>query len=447
MTPRPIPRHLVAVVFIIVVLLSLTCAALAAGPQYNPLYAFNTRSVGNYPTGVVGDANGNLYGVTFEGGTANLGTIYELSPPAQQGQSWTESVLYNFTGGQDGGNPYVELTLDKSGNLYGSSQGGVNSHTATIFELSPNGGSWTFTPIYSFPASYGTPFTIGSSLIFDQSGNLYGEVAAPSSSALGFVYELSPPAQAGGAWTEATLYTFQGANVGEDGTWPSGGLSFDAQGNLYGTTEEGGVPGRKQCNSAGCGIVFELSPPAQPGGAWTETILYRFLAQTDGGNPEGGVAFDKSGNLFGTAFDGGDGVFTAGSGVVFELTPGNGTWIETVIYTFDAAKGAGLKGPSAGVILDPSGRVYGTTFSSRNLNCTLLPCGGVFALVPPKQAGGEWTEFNLHVFSGPPDGDEPNGRLYLGKNALYGVTEYGGDENTKQCKDAGGCGLIFQITR
>jgi uncharacterized repeat protein (TIGR03803 family) len=143
--------------------------------------------------------------------------------------------------------------------------------------------------VYSFQGSL-DGYRPSASLVADADGNLYGTTAFGGSSS-GTVFELSPPATADGAWTGTVLYAFQGGS--NDGAFPMGTLVFDKQGNLYGTTEEGGPQGT--------GTIFELSPPATAGVAWTEAILWIFpQGLLRGYSPAGKLVIDASGNLYGT---------------------------------------------------------------------------------------------------------------------------------------------------
>jgi len=153
---------------------------------------------------------------------------------------------------------------------------------------------------------------------------------------------MTPPSAPGGAWTETVLYSFGASST--DGNVPVTGVIFDANGNLYGTTNAGG--------NFGNGTVYELSPPAAVGGAWTESVIYSFTGGTDGDTPWGNLTLDKSGNLYGTTLTGG----------VYKLAPpsGSGSWTETTLYHFPGASNDGVE-PQAGVLVDPSGNLYGTT--------------------------------------------------------------------------------------
>jgi len=259
-------------------------------------------------------------------------------------------VLYSFVSGTSP-TPTTSLALDNAGNLFGITHPYGNYPTA--FELSPNSnGTWTETTLYIFCIGQNCPNgeSPDGTLVLDSKGDLYGTAAfggAPCANGFvgcGVIYELLPPSLPGGAWTETVLYSFCQVEDCEDGISPSGKLTFDRLGNLYGTTETGGV--------GGSGTVFELSPGSD--GTWTETTLYSFCASAgclDGGYPYEGVAFDKSGNLYGTTSGGG----STGYGTIFKLSPG-ASWIETVLYTFIPPPGTYGKNTAAGpVSIDPLG--------------------------------------------------------------------------------------------
>jgi len=432
------------------------------------LYNFSGGSDGQNPHGMLAfDAVGNLYGTTASGGSGNWGTVFELSP-GSDGQ-WSESVLWRFTGGGDGEYPESGVLIGGSGQLYGTAtSGGGSTENGTVFELTPStGGHWTETTLTNFPYTgggspvgnlisdssgnfYGTAdyggthgygtvyelspsaegtwkettlynFTTGlgggaspSSLIFDASGNLYGETARGGAQGRGLVFELSP--SSGGNWTEKDLYSFKGD---KDGGNPFGGLIFDGAGTLYGTTEFGGSTG---CGSA-CGTVFEVMPSAN--GPWVETVLYQFTGGSDGGSPAAGLVFDEAGNLYGTTEYGGEPDFecASGCGTVFKLSPGSaGGWTETVLHQFTGYTGDGAF-PAAGLILDSSGNLYGTTTygGTHTLDCS-IGCGAVFELSP---ASGGWTESTLSKFTGG-NGFYPLAGVILDSGGnLYGTSEGG----------------------
>jgi len=261
------------------------------------------------------------------------------------------------------------------------------------------------------------------------------------------VFFLVTPSPTFAAAIEKVLYSFCSASGCADGSGPSSGPIFDAAGNLYGTTYAGGA------NNSG--TVFQLTPGA--GGTWTETVLYSFCSSTqctDGAGPSGGLIFDAAGNLYGTTQAGGAfgpncGRFTSGCGTVFMLTPtGSGTWIETVLHSFNDNGKDGVV-PFAGLIFDAKNRLYGTT-SSGGANkapvCGGDGCGTVFEL--KTGAGGKWTETVLHSFchvdgcAG--DGFQPLAGLILDKAGnLYGTTNLG--IPTGRCHGGAGCGTVFEL--
>ena len=198
------------------------------------------------------------------------GTVFEMTP--KEGGGWTEKVLHNFGNGTDGAYPEAGLIFDAAGNLYGTTAYGGPHGYGTVFEMTPNGsGGWTEKVLHYFGnGSDGlSPY---SGLIFDAVGNLYGMTMGGGSSDNGTVFELTP--SEGGNWTEKVLHNFGGYN-GPNGCFPSSGLIFDAAGNLYGTTTQGG--------DHGVGIVFEMTPKV--GGGWTEKTLHNFGTAWTGNTP------------------------------------------------------------------------------------------------------------------------------------------------------------------
>ena len=305
--------------------------------------------------------------------------------------------------------------------------------------VSPASASWKEKVLYSFQGIPDGSLPIGA-VVFDPQGNLYGATqdggsdSCRSANQCGTVFQLVPPAKKGDPWTETVLYVFKG-NASNDGTTPFGGLVIDSAGNLYGTTGYGGTGGCILLGSKlGCGTVFELSPPPTQGGAWTETILYSFKGGKDGYLPNGDLAFDGAGNLYGaTAFGGGHGTacgdaFYQYCGTVFELSPPSakgGQWTEKVLHGFRGGKDGA--NPNGGLVLDSAGAVYGTTRIGGDLEgeCSPNGCGAVFKLTPPVAKGGTWTEGVLHRFDGQ-DGATPDAGVIFGGNGdLYG-TAYAG---------------------
>jgi uncharacterized repeat protein (TIGR03803 family) len=356
----------------------------------------------------------------------------------------TQTVLYNFQGihtkKADGANPEGGVIADSAGNLYGTTNvGGACSFDTRqgcgiVYELSNSGGTWSETILYTFTGGADGAFPTGN-LVFDASGNLYGEAAAAGASTAcsdgcGTIFELSPSSS--GTWTFSVIYNFTGISSG-DGSAPTGGLIFDASGNLYGTATDGGT-GTSNCG-IGCGEVFELSPSS---GGWTKTTIYNFPGGSTGEFPIGGVIFDPAGNLYGTLAQGGSfnvngGCSGVGCGTVFRLMKVSGGWRFGLLYTFQGPRGLL---PQNGVVMDAAGNLYGTTVgggSAKN--------GEVFELSPT--AVGQWKQTLLHSFSGntSTDGFNPQALSIDASGNIYGMS------NTVAFKLSPGStgGWIFQI--
>jgi uncharacterized repeat protein (TIGR03803 family) len=433
-----------ATILIAVVMLAahVFAAEPASEPAFAPvekvLHSFSGAPDGANPTSsLVADAAGNLYGTSTLGGTdsaCDCGTVFELSPPAVASGSWTETVLYSFKGGNgDGKIPKGTLTFDKSGNLYGTTEEGGPDNPGTVFELTPpatHGAAWTEKVLFFFPSSGSGGRWPPGNLIFDGKGNLYGTTVsggAIQGCICGTVFELTPPATKGGTWTESLLYTF--GSVAHDGLQPGPGIVLRS-GALYGTTQIGGA------NQVG--TVFEL---AQNAGIWTETILYSFAGETGGSVPAGGLIFDTAGNLYGTVRSGGNpnSVCLEGCGLVFELSPpttsGN-PWEETALYTFNGSTDGGT--PLGGVVHDTVGNLYGTA-AAGGAEGSAGNNGVVFKLTRPAVAGGTWTETVLHAFGGSSIGDGrlPAAGLINLAGKFYGTTYQGGT--------ADNLGTVFRV--
>lgn len=391
-------------------------------------YKFRGGVDGSLPeSGLVSDGAGNFYGTTSEGGRNSSGAVLEFSLGA--GGNWTKTVIYNFTGGADGTHPMGNLVFDDVGNLYGTTEEGGAGHVGTVFKLSPSQGeTWTETVIYAFAQGAGgySPFT---GVTFDREGNLYGTTlngGICSPYCGGTVFELSP--SEGGTWVESTLYSFPASQNGD--AQPSA-LILDAFGNLYGTLVFGG--------SAGWGAVFELTHNQD--GNWTENILYNFTGKGDGGNPPSGVTFDTIGNLYGEAALGGYAYCLGhGCGVIFELAPSPTGWKETTLHTFVGQDGAE---PWGGLIFDSKGNLFGTTALGGRSTCPgpSTGCGVIFKLSP---AIGGGMSFALIAAFNYADGLYPlTGVIEDAAGNLYGTTNQGGDPN---CGALYGCGVVFTLT-
>jgi len=212
-----------------------------------PIYTFAGPDGSQPFAGVILDSKGNMYGTTAQGGQYGFGTVYELSP---SGGGWTEKVLYSFQNGSDGSTPIGGLIFDQSGNLYGAADNGGSGGGGTVFELTPSGGSWTYSPLYSFTG--GAQCGPRASLVMDGSGNLYGTTYCDGANNKGSIFKLTPSAS---GWTQISLYDFTG---GTDGSAPISNVIFDSAGNLYGTASRGG--NQSNCGLAGCGVVWAITP-------------------------------------------------------------------------------------------------------------------------------------------------------------------------------------------
>jgi uncharacterized repeat protein (TIGR03803 family) len=318
-----------------------------------------------------------------------------------------EHVLYSFGSGTDGLNPDGSLIFGASGNLYGTTLSGGTYGRGTVFELSPDSlGGYTETLLHSFSDTDGDGAAPPAGLVIDAVGNLYGTTQQGGVFDYGTVFELSP--ESGGAWSTKILHSFNQSPKSQDGWGPLAGLVRDSSGNLYGTTEFGG--------NHNAGAVFEVSP--QPGGNWSEKVIHSFgNVRKDGTNPFDSLIFDSSGNLYGTTVAGGNKLY----GTVFELSPNSsGSWTEKVLYNFSYQSLNG-DNPYGSLVFDAAGNLYGTTFYGGAKNV-----GVVFELTPA--TSGEWTEQVLHSFNNTiSDGDYPDANLIFdAAGNLYGTTIEGG---------------------
>ena len=356
---------------------------------------------------------GELYGVTQNGGKWGRGTVYELLPPASSGEAWTAKVLHSFSG-EDGLNPVFGLVLGPMGSLYGVAYAPNGSFEA--FELYPptgTGSDWLCKVVYEFTSADSEPaggLALGSPLGYGQS--LYGLTRT------GIVYRLTPPATAGGAWTRTTLYTFAG---GSAGSTPLATLAVGSAGTLFGVTSDGGWIGETPC-ATGCGTVFSLTP-ALPGGAWTHQILHAFQPlMGDGYNPQAGVIIGPGGVMYGTTMFGGG---SNAAGTAFSLTapavPGT-PMTETILYAFTST----VVYPDTSLVPGPNGMLYGVALQDYEQ---------VFELSPPALPGGGWTLST--VYSGNESGGAPSNVALGPDGTLYVTTLDGG---------AYGYGAVLAVT-
>jgi uncharacterized repeat protein (TIGR03803 family) len=434
--------------WLVLIVLATTIPASAQWKE-KVLYSFQGgTNDGALPAGgVVFDAAGSLYGAATQGGglcpPAQCGAVFQLAPPVKKGDPWTETVLYIFKGNAsgDGNTPAGSVIMDSSGNLYGTTGYGGTGNCVllgtkvgcgTVYELSPpaqKGGVWTETVLYSFP----TPkrgYLPNGDLVFDGKGNLYGATMFGGGHGTtcdafyqycGAVFELSPPKKKDGKWTEKVLHGFEG---GTDGANPNGGLVFDNKSALYGTTYTGGFKD--------LGTVFRLAPPTRKSPNWKETVLHRFYRKSsDGASPAAGVIFDANGSLYGTTKFGGD---NSGEGTVFGLSPNaSGSWTERVLHSL----GNDGYEPQSELLLDSKGNIYGTASGGGTSR------GGTFFRLERSTDEEGWLYTILYNFTGDPDAAYPVGSLVFGEGShIFGVTQLGG---TGQNCGTGNCGTVFEV--
>jgi uncharacterized repeat protein (TIGR03803 family) len=400
-----------AIVFVLVLIVT----QVAQAQTFQVIHNFTGRADGSEPTGgLTIDKAGNLYGTTNQDGPGSAGTVFKL---AHEGLGWVLAPLYNFTGGSDGAYPAARVVFGPDGSLYGTTtHGGISclpfDTCGTVFNLKP-----PFTACKSALC----PWT--ESVLYRFSNGLDG--ASPNDEVtfdfagnmyLTTLYGVVKDAGAvvmltpsDGSWILSVLHDFTGGNDGDE-NGGSGGVIPDTAGNLYGVTLTGGAYQQ--------GVVFQLS---HSGSGWTENVLYSFQGASDGILPTGLLVFDKSGNLYGGTAGGG--------GTVFELSPANGGRNLTTLYSF-----TGSNGPTRGVTMDAAGNLCGTTFGDGKYGY-----GSAFKLTP---FNGSWTYTDLYDFTGGSDGKYVDSHVVFDANGnLYGTAAGGGTG----CS-GNGCGVVWEIT-
>jgi len=371
--------------------------AIATSAQtFTVLYNFTGGSDGGYPyAGLVQDATGNLYGTTTAGGAHLKGTVFRIEI------NGTETVLYSFTGGADGAYPYAELVQDTAGNLYGTTfEGGDLSCNApyftgcgTVFKVSKTGKE---SVLHTFTGTDGCNPDGG--LLSDKAGNWYGTTKACGAVGGGAVYKLNKK----GVLT--LLHNFPSYQF--DGLTPAAGVIMDAKGDLYGNTIDGGRSGK--------GTVFKIDTTG------TESVLQAFTGgTTDGCYVYGTPTMGSESNLYGTASECG----SFNMGIVWKV---NLKGKETVLHNFAGGSSDGDL-PFAGVIMDAKGNFYGTTNR-----------GGASDVGTVYKLNKKGVVTLLHSFAGS-DGEFPNGSVLMdAKGNLYGTSTNGG---------SGSYGTVWKITR
>jgi uncharacterized repeat protein (TIGR03803 family) len=393
--------------FVIFIALLLACTivpTLAKAQKFKVLHTFHGKDGGGPTDLLVRDEEGNLYGTTGVGGSGNCsggegcGTVFKMD------KNGKEVWVHKFNGA-NGANPYAGLLRDASGALFGTTvYGGATGCNppygcGTIFKVDKTGKEETVLHKFNgFPnGEFPQPL-----LVQDGAGDLYGVDSLGGTHGLGAVFKVSRTGK------EKVLYSFTG---GSDGCFPYQGVIRDSVGNLYGVTLEGGDG---FCNS-GVGVVFKVD------GSGKQTVLHTFSGGSDGANPDSVLILDSQGNLYGTTQNGGSSACGGtGCGTVFRVSLGGD---ETVLYVFCSLSGCAdgdrpLFGPLA---MDLKGNLYGTTIFGGTFPCNGGGCGTIFKLDPSGK------ETVLHSFTGGGDGAFPYAGLTVdASGSLYGTTGFGG---------------------
>jgi uncharacterized repeat protein (TIGR03803 family) len=422
-------------------------------------------------------------GKSCAGFVAAVALALSLSALGPIAQAQTFTVIHTFSGMPDGGNSTAGLTFDQAGNLYCTTGSGGDHNKGSVFRLVRHSSGWIMTPLYSFQGGDG--LKPAGRVTFGPDGTLYGTTSLGQGDgcSCGNVFNLKPPPSRPTSvlapWIETVIHQFS-PTQGE-GVDPSGDVVFDRAGNLYGTTQTGGM--WEHCSGGvGCGTVYQLT---RSGSGWTENVIWALSGQYDGEYPIDGPAIDANGNLYVTSSQG---YYENNFGAVFELSLSNGSWAESTLHNFP--NGA-ADVPFAGVVLDPAGNLYGATsyspggggsvyelspatglwnfqtlsYLSGNGSGRSGPFarllrdaagnlygttdadgaygkGSVFKLTP---GSGGWTFTTLYDFTGGSDGANPQGALVMDSSGnLYGTTFQGGGFSAN-CYNYQ-CGVVFEIT-
>ena len=345
--------------------------------KFSVIYTFQGDLDGQQPINLTPGANGALFGVAQFGGYSGCydfgvllgcGQVFELQPPGTGQTKWTFTTLHEFTGAADGAFPAYGVSLDSAGDVYGFALSGGTCPGATCgtaFKLTPKGKNWQFKVLHEFrggsdgAAPYGSP-------MLDAAGNVYGttstagrpEAICTPDSGCGTVFRLAPPAAGKKAWSKTTLWSFSGT----DGAFLMGSLLVGSSGAILGTANLGGdtaVCAATSSTPAGCGTVWQLTPPAAGKSKWTRSVLWQFQAGSDGLDPTAGPT-PYNGDLYVT----GSGNGTQGFGSIVKMVPpqaGKKDWTTTSLYDF--ANGADGAQPTSSLLVHGT-LLYGTTMGA-----------------------------------------------------------------------------------
>jgi uncharacterized repeat protein (TIGR03803 family) len=392
----------------------------APGQAFRVIHTFSGSADGSTPNStMVMDQAGSLFGTTSYGGAqpgfAGSGIVFKL---VQKNSAWILTSLYTFQGGSDGAYPGASVVIGPSGILYGTTSVGGNpgcpagTGCGTVYQLQPQSRAcqsvlcpWTKTALYRFIGGQDGANPAYGQLLFDHSGNIYGTTGGGGDVGSGVVYQLT---RSSGGWQESVLHSFDGMG---DGLQPQSGVVFDSQGNLYGTTVDGGAHGN--------GTAYELTPS---GPGWG--ISKQYDIANEGNSPYAGVILDQLGNVYGATLFGGPG----NGGSIFRLATSGSQWNSTIIGSFSPLGGEGV-GAFSSLTMDSAGNLYGTTGTDGAHGF-----GSVLKLVPQN---GSWVQTTLYDFAGGSDGCNPSGGVTVAPDGhLYGTTQGCG----------AGYGVVWEIT-
>jgi uncharacterized repeat protein (TIGR03803 family) len=418
---RMLTARYAAVISTVVRLLAISCGLIVLTSSAAHAQTFSVVHAFTEPNGVVPAAGvtikaGVLYGTTActQYCTGN-GTVYQIIPV---GSNWYFTPISLLSAG--GGFPQARVVFGPDNHLYGSTFVGGPQNFGLLFNLTPRpticataNCFWVQKLLYAFTGSPDGANPGGGDLVWDPMGNIYGTTVNGGPESFGTVYQVM---KAGNDWTELPIYSFTGPN----GAYPYAGVILDGNGDVFGTTLEGGL--------YGYGTVFELT--YVNGIGWKETLLYNFQNLSDGQSPYAGMVRDTAGNLYGATSDGGSG----GGGTVFQMSPTGNGWTFTLLYSLSGQQG-NYCGPRASLSIDNSGSLYGTTMCDGANSL-----GSVFRLTNT-QSGWEYT--SLHDFTGGLDGAEPISNVAFDTSGiLYGTAATGGNSS---CNPPYGCGTVWMI--
>jgi uncharacterized repeat protein (TIGR03803 family) len=410
------------------ILLLLNLATVPAGrcATFSTLYTFTGGLDGFTPYQLVVAPDGVIYGVAINGGQFSRGLAYSLTPPTSPGGSWTETTLWSFGGPGDGTSP-LAITLGRHGVLYGGVGGGANGAGA-VFSLTPPaspGGQWTEALIYNFTGGLdGSRPSEG--LVVGAGDVLYGTTALGGANKQGTVFSLTPPAAAGGSWAENVIWSFDERSGFAFPTYY--GLAMGGNGVLYGVTQAGGANDY--------GMLYSVTPPSSPGGAWTEATIHSYFRHKSGTPSAITVASD--GTIY-VAISSNRKKLGDPAGAVFSYKPPaspGGKWKQRTVFAFPvngkiAPDGYNPVGPLA---LAKGGALYGV---ARDGGATKGSGGVVFELSPPTSPGAAWTPKVVHAFRCSGGGAIPGSGLVEEGGVLYGST-IGGCSDSSQ-------GSVFSV--